>query len=691
VSQEKFLKSLMDLGLKKSEAKVYFYLSKRGPKQANEIIKALKMKKQQLYPLIKNLQNKAIVESSLDRPARFSAVSFEKVLDLFAKAKMEEAKIIQQNKDNLLSDWQSINLQHPQRKTANFIVIKGKKYVYSKIQQMIQETNKQLSVISNLSDLIRSEQNGVLDTIQNHPKKNDIQFRIITEIPKQHIQAIKRLLESINPQIQLKGRNTDHDLSLFPKMVIRDNEEILYFITTRIDEGPEQEIESCLFTNCKSLIKPLSIIFENLWKGSKNIKQKIREIELGKELPRTIIIKDIDKTRKKYLDVLGNAKKEILIVTSSNGLSEFQKSISNLKSLIKNKISLRIMSPIINENFMIAKEMAAYGELRHIRRNLVDTIIVDDDHLFQFKRSTSFEDQNKSTQSSMNTLYTTNLKYIKKKKRILDSIWVNSSRPSLVPVENINPLDSFSLSKKTFLGYPSSEIITNHLKRKPVVDKSVYGELTEEQIVNKIISKKNYANSSRRIIECYCKIGYAAINPPKQLNLPKMLIQAIQIDKKSSFGAEDRIVFHIMKKTKEGLKYVPVAIVGDNPKSVKILHKGQYHNTPAEKNHHLVKKEEIQFQHYGKIFLAHWSIPIPLIPDQLSFPSGTLILESYGKVIPKRVHLRYPMDAEYEAYYNAFDSFVTLMYESARYTGSGTDGFFLRDTYVEISFPKKPN
>ena len=82
----------MNLGLTKAEAKVYFYLSKRGPKKAPEITNALKMKRQQLYPVIRRLQGKSIVTSTLDRPAEFSAISFEKFLDLFAKAKFEEAK-----------------------------------------------------------------------------------------------------------------------------------------------------------------------------------------------------------------------------------------------------------------------------------------------------------------------------------------------------------------------------------------------------------------------------------------------------------------------------------------------------------------------------------------------------------------------------------------------------------------------
>ena len=108
--QEEILKTLRNLGLKKTEAKIYFYLAKRGPKKANEITKALKITKQRLYPILKNLQNKTIVNTTLNRPAKFYAIPFGKVLDLFAKAKFEEAKIIQQNKGKLLSDWESIRL-----------------------------------------------------------------------------------------------------------------------------------------------------------------------------------------------------------------------------------------------------------------------------------------------------------------------------------------------------------------------------------------------------------------------------------------------------------------------------------------------------------------------------------------------------------------------------------------------------
>ena len=685
------LKVLSELGLKKTEAKIYFYLSKRGPKQAQEIIRALKMKKQQLYPSIKSLQNKAIVESSLDRPARFSSIPFEKVLDLFARAKMEEAKTIQQNKEKILSDWLSINLPSLKRSNVFFNVVKGKKYVYSKIQQMIQETANQFSVISDLSELIRSEQFGVLDTIQSHPKKSVIKFRIITEVPKHFIQAVKKLSESINPKIELKGLNTHIGSPLVPRMAIRDDEEILYFVSERKGELGEQREYNCLFTNCTSIVKPLSNVFEDLWQNSTDIKQKIREIETGIIPQKTLVIKDIAEAQAKYNEVLKNAKKEILIVTSADKLGDFQKTIPKIKEQNSQNLTIRIMSPIIKENLEAAHKLSEHSQVKHIPQGYLDTVVIDGIHLFQFSNPPSIINGVEKKQNFKNAFYTNDPEHVIKTKNMLETIWDNSSDPSTSPIESaVDRVHSFFISPNRELNKPSSEIICDFMRTYPFTEISAPDEISEKEVVDKILklNQGHNTDSSTKVIKCYSKSGYAALNPPDHFNLPKILIAPTQIDKKSSFGAEDRIVFYLWQKTKDGFNYVPVAIIGDNPNfPVEILGKGQYRNTPAEKNFQLVKRENIQFQIYGNTFLASWTIPITLIPKRFILPPCTIILESYGKVRSSKASARYAWGAKYEWYTNRFDAFVTFMQGSSRYTGSGTDGLFFRDVYLKISFP----
>jgi predicted transcriptional regulator len=106
-SKELMLKLLFDLGLTETEVSVYVFLTKKGPQKAVVIGNALNLYKQRLYRSLRKMQNKGVIEAS-GYPACFSAVPFERVIELAIKSDIEEAERMIQNKEELLSSWQSI-------------------------------------------------------------------------------------------------------------------------------------------------------------------------------------------------------------------------------------------------------------------------------------------------------------------------------------------------------------------------------------------------------------------------------------------------------------------------------------------------------------------------------------------------------------------------------------------------------
>jgi sugar-specific transcriptional regulator TrmB len=101
-------KALVNLGLSKQDAEVYIFLATQGPQKGKNIAGALKLYKQQLYRSLKNLQGRGMVTATLEHPAHFSAVPIEKVIELIIKAKLEQAKALQESREELLSSWRSI-------------------------------------------------------------------------------------------------------------------------------------------------------------------------------------------------------------------------------------------------------------------------------------------------------------------------------------------------------------------------------------------------------------------------------------------------------------------------------------------------------------------------------------------------------------------------------------------------------
>ena len=107
LSKEWMVKTLESLGLKRLDAEVYVYLAQHDPQKARDIAEALETYKRQLYRSLRSLQHKGMISTSQEHPARFSAVSFDKVIDQFVKANREEAQHIEESREQILLMWRS--------------------------------------------------------------------------------------------------------------------------------------------------------------------------------------------------------------------------------------------------------------------------------------------------------------------------------------------------------------------------------------------------------------------------------------------------------------------------------------------------------------------------------------------------------------------------------------------------------
>jgi sugar-specific transcriptional regulator TrmB len=112
ISQERIVEGIVSLGLSQSEAEVYVYLAKHGPQKAKAIAEALKMQEQIIYRSLQSLKSREIVNATPERPTEFCAIPFDRALELLVKAHLKESQNIEQEKDEILSQWQSIVTEH---------------------------------------------------------------------------------------------------------------------------------------------------------------------------------------------------------------------------------------------------------------------------------------------------------------------------------------------------------------------------------------------------------------------------------------------------------------------------------------------------------------------------------------------------------------------------------------------------
>lgn len=112
MSLERVLRLLEDFGFSRVDSEVYLCLAKNGPKKSRDLTVCLKMTKQQLYPILKCLQEKGVVSRTPPRPALFTALSFEELLNLIIRVNLEQASAVRETRKELLDSWRNMAKQN---------------------------------------------------------------------------------------------------------------------------------------------------------------------------------------------------------------------------------------------------------------------------------------------------------------------------------------------------------------------------------------------------------------------------------------------------------------------------------------------------------------------------------------------------------------------------------------------------
>jgi sugar-specific transcriptional regulator TrmB/CBS domain-containing protein len=265
----------MDFGLTDRQSEVYLFLAKTGACTAVYASNALNICRTEVYQILKELQKKSLVESTLEFPKRFTAIPFEEALNFLIKAKKDEVEYLEKDKDRLLSSWKSIEVRKPETSSEKFMLLKGRDRIYSRISQMIEETKDEFWMMITALGIIRLETAGIIDAVT----KRNVRFRILTNISPESIATVRHIFSTIETHPKIEVRHVEFGVKLCPRLVIKDGEEAILFVTPKEDRSIPRQEEIGLWIDCKSFISTLIALLEGIWTDSMNWRTRISVIE----------------------------------------------------------------------------------------------------------------------------------------------------------------------------------------------------------------------------------------------------------------------------------------------------------------------------------------------------------------------------------------------------------------------------
>jgi sugar-specific transcriptional regulator TrmB len=425
MSQRRVLETIVGLGFSEKDAEVYVFLAKKGSRKAREIMTGLKMNKAQLYRSLKSLQSRGLVDSTLECPARFGAVAFDKVLDLFIKAKKDEARGVEENRASTLSMWNSMLVPESSALSDRFMVVEGSSYIFSKINQMIGAAKKEVLVSTSGPGFVRAEAADVFQSLINQ----NVTFRILTNVSLSNILSIKQaVLEMKACTVPCSGRHVDLAEKVFPMFVLKDEDEVMFFISSQTDEEDGNGVGFAgLWTNNGAMVRAFRTFFEQMWVDAADFERKLDELENGYVAPDSVIIRDAESAYGRFLDLMRSAQEDIIIMTSSKGLVKIMDNPEMLEGWRRRKVTVRVMAPIISENMAFAQALQKFCRVRQIAETYLSVAAVDGKHLFNFRTPLQEEDPCDLMNYFGSSFYTNDPEFVRGRVRLLDDIWKHSS------------------------------------------------------------------------------------------------------------------------------------------------------------------------------------------------------------------------------------------------------------------------
>ena len=490
MSEKDVTKFLQVLGLSKREIQVYMFLAKSGVQSTSFVAKRLKMERVQAYRTFKKLQEKGFIEATLERPTRFTIVPFETLVDNYINAKKNEVINLNDQKQNLLTSWQSISAPESDYPVAKFSIITGKKKIHSKMLNMIEESKSQITVLTTTLGLIQEDIAGVFDAVAN-PSEREVRTQILTDIAPENLKVVERMNRTIEEdQLNIKIRHVNMTSKFFPRFLIKDEEEAILYTPFGSETSVLNLEDEGLWINDKMFISVLKAFFVQMWEGGVDAPRRIEELRTGVPIGETLVIKSVEEAWSKLTKILETAQKNVVVITSSQSITCLAENDPLIKYFRKG-MKVKIMASIDLDNLEPAQKLAKDFEIKHVPISYLTMMVVDSKHLFMFKNPPLNDCDPETAFYLVDTFYSSDPSQVERVNEMLNDIWkrgidiaeISNQAGTKLPYIEVAPSETIVKAvDKMLQGNVISLLISQSKKPIGVInDRELLKEIVDEQ------------------------------------------------------------------------------------------------------------------------------------------------------------------------------------------------------------------
>ena len=186
-------------------------------------------------------------------------------------------------------------------------------------------------------------------------KRNGVQLRYLTEITNDNVSSCKEIIKIVDELRHLDGIKGNFMIS---------ESEYLAPITSDEKRKPAFII---IFSNVKEIVEHQQYVFDTFWNKAISAEQRITEIEEGVDRTAIEVIPNSNRALEMYLNLIKNAKKEIIFMFPTINAFNRQVKMGVLELSKVLNIKVRILVPAHKSTYQTLQRLRELHSNFHVR------------------------------------------------------------------------------------------------------------------------------------------------------------------------------------------------------------------------------------------------------------------------------------------------------------------------------------
>lgn len=247
------------LNLGHAEAALYVHLCVAGPAKAGDLASALRLHRNEVYRSAGRLLSRGLIEMTMERPARYAAVSPGQVFDVEIEGRLAAVRELRAARDEVTPLLLQAAQPVEPASRSTYKVIQGRHDVYAARGRLLSEATRDVEWASTFPPAVPlAEITGTLDLLARRVDEG-LAFRGLFRATQAGWARLAPLARMDRAQV----RRLDVDGTI--QMILADRRELLMWVVNDPSESLHARQEVAIHTTAPGFVQAEGVFFDQAW------------------------------------------------------------------------------------------------------------------------------------------------------------------------------------------------------------------------------------------------------------------------------------------------------------------------------------------------------------------------------------------------------------------------------------------